>query len=234
LRRKNPPGFPYVSIDFCTAGLNSINQLGCRTFNEEAGNCVKSLFQRSSAVAKAKAARPSKVRSVGLACVLAITCAAGGYYIVKRNGKIEGKLASLMSLVKKGTVPPPSTKPAPETTPEPKHVEARAVKPADKVRLARLIKTAAEPKPSATPDAETEDKEQLPLSITLLAKDAFQAATEGQDNPNKVTLSIAFENLAGKPIRAFEGTLKFTDQLDKKIYSSKISARVEGWILGVG
>ena len=128
-----------------------------------------------------------------------------------------------MSPVKKGTVPPPPAKPAPEATPEPKHVEARAVKPADKVRLARLIKTAAEPKPAATPAAGSEDKEQPPLSITLLEKDAFQAAAEGQDNPNKVTLSVAFENLAGKPIRAFEGTLKFTDPLDKKIYSSKIS-----------
>ena len=174
-------------------------------------------------MAKAKAARPSKVRSVGLACVLAITCAAGGYYVVKKHGKIEDNIASLMSPVKKGTVPPPSTKPAPETTPEPKHVEARAVKPADKVRLARLIKMAAEPKPAATPATGTEDKEQPPLSITLLEKDAFQAAAEGQDNPNKVTLSVAFENLAGKPIRAFEGTLKFTDQLDKKIYISKIS-----------
>ncbi len=174
-------------------------------------------------MAKAKAARPSKVSSVGLACVLAITCAVGGYYVLKKHGKIEGNIASLMSLVKKRTVPPPSTKPAPETTPEPKHVEARAVKPADKVRLARLIKTAAEPIPASTSATGTEEKELPPLSITLLAKDAFQAAAEGQDNPNKVTLSVAFENLAGKPIRAFEGTLKFTDQLDKKIYSSKIS-----------
>jgi hypothetical protein len=174
-------------------------------------------------VAKAKAARPSKVRSVGSACVLATICAAGGYYVVKKNVKIEDNIASLMSPVKKATVPPPSTKPAPETTPEPKHVAARAVKPTDKVRLARLIKTAAEPIPVATSTTGTEDKEQPPLSITLLEKDAFQAAAEGQDNPNKVTLSVDFENLAGKPIRAFEGTLKFTDQLDKKIYSSKIS-----------
>jgi hypothetical protein len=173
-------------------------------------------------VAKAKAARPSKVISVGLACVLAITCAVGGYYVLKKHDKIEGNIAALMSPVKKGTVPPP-IKPAPETTPEPKHVEARAVKPADKVRLARLIKTAAEPMPAAMPAAVTEEKEQLPLSITLLERDAFQAAAEGQDNPNKVTLSVAFANLAGKPIRAFEGTLKFTDQLDKKIYSSRIS-----------
>ena len=149
-------------------------------------------------MAKAKAARPSKVRSVGLACVLAIICAAGGYYVVKKNGKIEGKIAALMSPVKKGTVSPPSTKPAPETTPEPKHAEARVVKPAEKARLARLIKMAAEPKPAAMTAAVTEEKEQLPLSITLLERDAFQAAAEGQDNPNKVTLSIAFEKSRGK------------------------------------
>ena len=173
-------------------------------------------------MAKAKAARPSKFRSAGLACALAITCAAGGYYVVTKHGKIEGNIAALMSPVKKGTVPPP-IKPAPETTPEPRHVEARAVKPADKVRLARLIKMVAEPIAAVTSATGSEDKEQPPLSITLLEKDAFLAAVEGQDNSNKVTLSVAFENLAVKPIRAFEGTLKFTDQLNKKIYSSRIS-----------
>ncbi len=174
-------------------------------------------------MAKAKGARPSKVRLVGLACALGITCAASGYYVGKNNGKIEDKISALRSSVKTGTVPLLPAKPTPETAPEPKHVEAHAVKPTDKVELARLIKTSAEPKTSATPAAGTEEKEQPPLSMTLLEKDAFQASAEGQDNPKKMTLSVAFENLAGKPIRAFEGVLRFTDRLDKKIYSSKIS-----------
>jgi hypothetical protein len=174
-------------------------------------------------VAKAKAARPSKVRAVGLAFVLGITCAIGGYYVGKNNGKIEDKIATLMSSKKAGTVPSPPATSTLETTPEPHHVEVRAVKAADKIELAHLIKTSADPKPSTPPVVLTEEKEQRPLNVKLLEKDTFQAAAEGQDNPNKVTLSVAFENLSGKPIRAFEGVLKFTDQADKKIYSSKIS-----------
>jgi len=38
-----------------------------------------------------------------------------------------------------------------------------------------------------------------------------------------VTLSLNFENLAGKPIRAFEGVMKLSDQQDVNIYSSTIS-----------
>ena len=105
--------------------------------------------------------------------------------------------------MKTGTVPPLPAKPTPETAPEPKHVEAHAVKPTDKLGLARLIKVSAQPKTSATPAAGAE-KEQPPLSMTLLEKDAFQASAEGQDNLNKMTLSVAFENHQGKPIRAFE------------------------------
>ncbi len=170
-------------------------------------------------MAKAKAVRPSKVRSIGLACALGISCAAGGYYIGKHNGKI----AALMSSVKTEAATPSHAKPPAETTLEPKHVEARTVKPAEKIELTHLIKTSAEPKPSATPPAASAEQEQPPLSITLLERDTSQAAAEAQDNSNKVTLAVAFENLAGKPIRAFEGVLNFTDQLDKKIYSSKIS-----------
>lgn len=174
-------------------------------------------------MAKAKAARPSKVRSIGLACLLAISCAAGGYYLGKSNGKVEGKIAALMSSAKNGATLSLPAKPDPETVPEPKHVETPAVKRADKVELAHLIKTSAEPKALATPAAPTEETEQPPLSITLLERDASQAAAEAQDSPNKVTLAVTFENLTGRPIRAFEGVLKFTDQQDKKIYSSKIS-----------
>ena len=174
-------------------------------------------------MAKAKAARPSKFRWLALACALAITCAAGGYYVVNKTRQNRRQHRRLDVAREKGDCSAAPIKPAPETTPEPRHVEARAVKPADKVRLARLIKTVAEPIAAVTSATGSEDKEQPPLSITLLEKDAFLAAVEGQDNSNKVTLSVAFENLAVKPIRAFEGTLKFTDQLNKKIYSSRIS-----------
>jgi len=66
-------------------------------------------------VAKAKAARPSKVRSIGLACLLAISCAAGGYYLGKSNGKVEGKIAALMSSAKNGATLSLPAKPDPET-----------------------------------------------------------------------------------------------------------------------
>jgi hypothetical protein len=171
-------------------------------------------------VAKAKAIRPSKVRAVGLACVVGLTCAAGVYYAGKRSGKIEEKIASLISSARTPTVASQPPKPAPEM----KRAEPQAVKQADKVELTHLVKIVAARKPSATSAPKTEEKEHPPLGVSLLDnKDASQPAAEGDDNRNKATLSVGFENLAGKPIRAFEGILKFTDQLDNKIYSSKIA-----------
>ena len=55
-----------------------------------------------------------------------------------------------------------------------------------------------------------------------LETDAFQVAAEGQENPDEVTLSVAFANLAGKPIRAFEGTLKFTTSWIKRFTVQKL------------
>ena len=158
-------------------------------------------------MAKAKAARPSKVRSIGLACLLAISCAAGGYYLGKSNGNIEDKIAALMSSAKNGAVLSLPAKPAPETVPEPKHVEARSVKPAEKIELTHLIKTSAEPKTLATLAAPTEEKEQPPLSITMLGRDTSEAAAEAQNDPNKVTLAVNFQISREDRSAHFEGVL---------------------------
>jgi hypothetical protein len=99
----------------------------------------------------AKATRPSKVRSVGLAFVVGMTCAAGGYFVGKSNGTIEEKIASLMSSAKTGTGATQTAKSAPEAKPETRRMEPNAVKQTDKVELTHLVRTAAEPKPSTTP-----------------------------------------------------------------------------------
>lgn len=168
----------------------------------------------------AKTRGSSKIRSVGLACVLAVTCAGGGYFVGKNNSAIVEKIAALAPAKKTGKIPLPPIRSAPDTPLEFGQLEAHA-KSAEKVELTRMIKTGVEPNPVAAPAPE--DIEPPPLSISLFKKDVFQVAAEGDDHPNKLTLSVAFENQAGKPIRAFEGVLKFTDGADKKIYSSRIS-----------
>ncbi|MCX7900119.1 MAG: hypothetical protein N2444_08580, partial [Methylocystis sp.] len=40
---------------------------------------------------------------------------------------------------------------------------------------------------------------------------------------SRIRLSVNFENRTGKPIRAFEGVLKFTDDQDHSLFSSRIS-----------
>jgi hypothetical protein len=58
-----------------------------------------------------------------------------------------------------------------------------------------------------------------PLAFALLDREITQSAEDGE----RVTLSLNFENIAGKPIRAFEGVVKLTDHQDNGIFSSKIS-----------
>ncbi|QGM99358.1 hypothetical protein [Methylocystis parvus] len=68
--------------------------------------------------------------------------------------------------------------------------------------------------------AKAEAPEQpAPLAFALLDREVVQGAEDGE----RVTLSLNFENLAGKPIRAFEGVMKVADQQDNNIYSSTIS-----------
>lgn len=95
-----------------------------------------------------------------------------------------------------------------------------------------LAKTDA-PKPEARPDSLKSDasekpgvaaragipEQPAPLAFALLDR----AVSQSPDDGERVTLSLNFENLAGKPIRAFEGVVKLTDPQDNSIYSSTIS-----------
>lgn len=88
------------------------------------------------------------------------------------------------------------------------------------------------PKPEARPDSLKSDapekpavaarpvpEQPAPLAFALLDREVIQSPDDGE----RVTLSLNFENLAGKPIRAFEGVVKLTDPQDNNIYSSTIS-----------
>lgn len=191
---------------------------------------------------KAQSSKPSA--SAGLAiAIVGLACAGGGYYAGKNSDAIEPRIAALIGSDK-------AAAPAAKSSPEPKAAEApRAVKSTDKAELARLLKgdaksesrsaEAKEPRPPAdipTPPAKPElakaddaaapapaaarrEEQPAPLAFALLDRDVAQSAENGE----QVTLALNFENLAGKPIRAFEGVVKVSDQQDNAIYSTKIS-----------
>jgi hypothetical protein len=70
-------------------------------------------------------------------------------------------------------------------------------------------------KPSRTPSI----KKVFPITATLLKKDFF----EGEYGKKAITFSVAFQNGTGKGIRAFDGTLIFTDLLGNEILGAKLA-----------
>ncbi len=167
----------------------------------------------------AKRTRPSKARVVGLACVVAISCAAGGYYLKKGDGKIKANKVALVRPAKSMPAAPPATTSALARKAEP-ITASHAVKAADKAGLKRLDPAASGPKPAGAPLAKAQ--EPSPLGTSLVGED-FQSGGQWPEDPNEMTLAVAFENHARKPIRAFEGVLQLIDREDKEIYSSTIS-----------
>lgn len=74
----------------------------------------------------------------------------------------------------------------------------------------------------ARPDAAPAPREPAPngaspLTVALVGK----GIPTSEDS--KMRLSVGFSNRTGKPIRAFEGVLKFTDLDDRSLFTSKIS-----------
>jgi len=61
-----------------------------------------------------------------------------------------------------------------------------------------------------------------PLSVTLNRK-SFRAADYRASIEAAITIELTFKNLTGKDIRAFDGTLTFTDLLDNTIISAKLA-----------
>lgn len=99
---------------------------------------------------------------------------------------------------------PPADIPTPPAKPELAKVDAQKPDAAEKPAPAR----------AETPKAEIPEQP-APLAFALLDREIGDG--------ERVTLSLNFENLAGKPIRAFEGVMKLSDQQDVNIYSSTIS-----------
>ncbi len=147
--------------------------------------------------------------------MVAIGCAAGGYYLNRGDGKIKANKVALVRPVKSMPAARPPATSALRRKAEP--ITARHdVQAADKAELKRLIATASGPK--AAGDAFAKTKHRPPLSISLVRED-FQLGGQWPEARNQITLAVAFENHARKPIRAFEGVLQLTDGEDKGIYS---------------
>ncbi len=83
----------------------------------------------------------------------------------------------------------------------------------DSARTASITASQAEP----PADAASVQSGAAPLAISLLGKGIPTSESD------TIRLSVGFANLTGKPIRAFEGVLKFTDGNDVRLFSSKIS-----------
>jgi hypothetical protein len=166
----------------------------------------------------AKQTRPSKARALGSVFALGAVCAAGGFYAGKNSDQLDDKLAPLISVLKGKATKPHPVKAAADV----KESEARAENRPSKVEPTRVAAVVPDSKPAPTPPTRPEDKTPPALGVSLLPADLSLAGAEG-DDPDSLKLSVMFENLAGKPIRAFEGVLKLTDQTDRKVYSSKIA-----------
>lgn len=181
-----------------------------------------------------------------LIAAVVIAGAAGGFFAGKND--IERKVAGLIGLGKAemqaarpAAEPKSAEAPRPvkagdkaelarllkgvgSKTPEPKAAEPKAAvnsvpTPPEKPMLAAAPDTTPKP-PEPRADAATLDPVSFPhppapIVFTFLDKSADAGA--------HVTLSLNFENLAGKPIRAFEGVMKLTDLQDRNIYRSKIA-----------
>lgn len=188
-------------------------------------------------VAKKKAPA-SKGSAAGVALAFGVACAAGGYFAGRNSEAIEPKIMALVSREKTEPAPQPA-RPASE----PKRAEAptHAVKPADKAELARILRggeAKSDPRPPAdipAPPVKPElaraaavraeaarpqtTEQPAPIAFALMDKEIVPGGEEG----DRVKFALSFENLAGKPIRAFEGVMKLSDGQDALLYSSKIS-----------
>lgn len=65
--------------------------------------------------------------------------------------------------------------------------------------------------------------EPTPIAIELLAKGFKSANPKASDYESAITFELSLKNLTNTDIRAFDGTLSFTDLLDNNVYSSKLS-----------
>ena len=74
----------------------------------------------------------------------------------------------------------------------------------------------------AAPASRASSSGPAPMTAQLTSKGFHKADRESFEFDDYITFTIAFDNVSGKDIRAFEGVLKFFDLLDNEILSSKL------------
>ncbi len=62
----------------------------------------------------------------------------------------------------------------------------------------------------------------MPVTALLTRKGFHDANPQSFEYQDYITISLAFENVSGKDIRAFEGVLRFFDLLDNEILSTRL------------
>ncbi|KAF2990937.1 hypothetical protein OGR47_12650 [Methylocystis sp. MJC1] len=195
-----------------------------------------------------KKPQASKTSSAGLAVAVGLACGTAGYFLGKHSASVEQSVSALVN-AEKPAAPAAKTAPEQKRADAPgaiktadkselaRLLKGAATKPAEPKGAAEEIPTppakpdlalrAEPPKPDdAEPDSAKPDPVRpdfphppAPIAFTFLNREISQSGDAGA----RVTLSLNFENLAGKAIRAFEGVMKLTDQQDRNIYSTKIA-----------
>nr|CAJ75188.1 unknown protein [Candidatus Kuenenia stuttgartiensis] len=68
-----------------------------------------------------------------------------------------------------------------------------------------------------------ERKRQAPFSVSLVKKGFMEPNYRAGIPSDAITFTVAFKNLTGKNIRAFDGQLTFTDLLDNKVLGASLA-----------
>lgn len=71
--------------------------------------------------------------------------------------------------------------------------------------------------------AEEKPAEAPSFHVALIKKDYIPANYRNGNYNDRITISVSFENLTGKDIRAYDGVVKFTDLLDNPIMQANIA-----------
>lgn len=85
------------------------------------------------------------------------------------------------------------------------------------------MSASAEPQSREEPNASTPKPGEPPAFKVALRKKAFREANYMAGVQDAVTFAVAFQNLSGKDIRAFDGVLGFIDLLDNDIVSARLA-----------
>ncbi len=75
----------------------------------------------------------------------------------------------------------------------------------------------------ASAPSPSDRKEPTPLLVTLITKGFKKSNIEAGDFEDGITFELSIKNATEKNIRAFDGTLRFTDLLDNDIMASKLA-----------